>query len=192
MAQGSPRFDSKGGGKANKSAKLVVSTDATFSSAEAVSLNLVFGNLSEAPVLLGYPGHCLPAGVAPGVKMARTDWHNKAEILLKVTGPSGQSTILRANGAYRFQPSGVFCFSVEPGAEARFSLGRFFQTPEHAWEDQEQARRLFVAPGEYKARVLYRNTYPELPCYDEVTGKAKLENAWIGELYSNEVAFLRK
>ena len=140
---------------------------------------------------MGYPGHCHPAGMRPGVKMTSTDWHDKAEILLKVTGPSGEITLLRADGTYRFQPSGAFWFSVKPGGEARFNLGRFFQTPEHAWEDQEQARRLFAAPGKYKARVLYRNAYSELHCYDEVKGKATIEKAWTGELYSNEVVFLR-
>lgn len=47
MAQDSPRFDQGRGGRANGSTRLILSSDATFPSSEAVNLNVTFSNLSK-------------------------------------------------------------------------------------------------------------------------------------------------
>jgi len=153
----------------------------------AVSFTASIKNGGAKTITLAHPSVCFPADYKLGDIRRFEDSHGKSEILVEITRPDGSKLVMRDGSMYAFDPENVPILTIPPGETREFEVGWFFQNARGRWEQDGEAAKAFLIKGEYRVRILFRNSFPKAALYDENAGGTQWIDVWTGEMESPEI-----
>lgn len=152
-----------------------------------VNFTATIENEGAAAITLAHPSICVPDGYEPGSTRSPNDSHGRSEILFTIAKPDGTTVVLRDSYAHYFDPDNRPLISVPPDGVSTIQIGWFFQNARGRWERDDEAANVFLDVGQYKVRLLFRNTFRKALISDRGAGGLRYVDVWTGQMESPEI-----
>jgi len=154
----------------------------------AVIFTAEIRNEGSTTLTIAHPSICFPAARKQGKAGHIDDSRGKSEILLKIRKPDGSHVVLRDGHLHYFDPGNFPLLIIPPKKTGTFHIGWFFRNARGRWEQDDEAAKVFLAKGDYKVGITFRNVFSAATFFDEGVGAVKSIEVWTGEMESAEIS----